>query len=588
MRVGWRTSFWLSLEPAKSAAVTVLTSHPVRRRLAWPLLAAAILLTLLLPVEAAPTCPAGDYASLYDDPAPFEKVIGSVAGYEPSNERLTGITVPHHLVADHLIALGFRAASAFQYKRIILLSPDHFFAATKPFATTRRGFDTVFGIVRTDADAAGALLSANGFVEDSCLFAKEHGIQALLPFLHRTFPDAKILPVAVSIKSGRADWDRMAAALAPFVDGDTLIVQSTDFSHYLPQHQARRFDQQTLNVLASGSLDAIAALRQPDHADSVGALYIQTKLQAASHGSAPLVIANENMQQYSAVSIAETTSYLVILFGRFGRGFNNPANGAERFYYFAGDTFFGRAMTQTLLQEDAAEKIEAEILALTRSRPLIVNLEGVLLPNVPEALGHMTLGMPDALAVDWLRRLNVAGVGLANNHALDLGPSGYAETVRALKSAGIAFFGQGETLELPGLDVVGLTDLVTNGTRLDLITPELLDRLIRPNAEKPVFAFVHWGSEYIAEPGQRERMLADEMRLRSVSAIVGSHPHVASGKIDSLAGGDAVEIYSLGNFLFDQTAARSSGSILEIRVFKQGTFYARLMPVDNFFDLGGR
>ena len=70
-------------------------------------------------------------------------------------------------------------------------------------------------------------------------------------------------------------------ALAPLVDSDTLIVESTDFSHYLPQHEARRFDQQTLNVLASGSLDGIAALLQPQHADSVGALYIQTKLQKA-------------------------------------------------------------------------------------------------------------------------------------------------------------------------------------------------------------------------------------------------------------------------------------------------------------------
>ena len=79
----------------------------------------------------------------------------------------------------------------------------------------------------------------------------------------------------------------MADALAPLVDRETLIVESTDFSHYLPQHEAWRFDQQTLNVLASGSLDAIAALDQPQHADSVGALYIQTKLQKALFSAAP-------------------------------------------------------------------------------------------------------------------------------------------------------------------------------------------------------------------------------------------------------------------------------------------------------------
>ncbi|TGV63233.1 AmmeMemoRadiSam system protein B, partial [Mesorhizobium sp. M00.F.Ca.ET.158.01.1.1] len=96
------------------------------------------------------------------------------------------------------------------------------------------------------------------------------------PFLHHYFPEAKIVPVAMSVKARRRDWDRLAEALKTIVDHDTLIVESTDFSHYLPQHEARRFDQQSLNMLAASSLDGIAALRQPDHADSVGTLYIKT------------------------------------------------------------------------------------------------------------------------------------------------------------------------------------------------------------------------------------------------------------------------------------------------------------------------
>ena len=561
------------------------------RRLLALIAALAVLVSLGVGSRAAePACPpaGGDYPRLYSDWSLFDKAIAEVASYEPSNERLTGITSPHHLLASHLVALGFRAASGFRYKRIILLAPDHFFRSDKPFATTTHGFDTATGRVATDAAAVRQLLDGRDWIEESCLFDKEHGVRALLPFLHHYFPEASVIPVAISIKTRRADWERMAEALAPLVDGETLIVQSTDFSHYLPHHVARRFDQQTLNTIASGSLDAIAGLRQPDHADSAGALYIQTALQRRLFGAAPLVVANENMQQYSAGHIEETTSYLVILFGRFGPGFNNPAEGKERFYYLAGDTMFGRAMTRFLLDERHSESVENEILALTKSRPLVVNLEGVLLPNVPEALEHMTLGMPAELAVDWLKRLNVAGVGLANNHSMDLGDAGYAETLGALKQAGIPAFGQGEALELPRLDIVGLTDIGRNGTdALDLIDPPLLDRLVRPDALRPVVAFVHWGSEYVAAPGPRERMLTDEMRLRAVSAIVGAHPHVASGALNALGGGDTLELYTLGNFLFDQTAERSSGSLLEIRVFEQGTFFARLIPLPAFYDTPG-
>jgi poly-gamma-glutamate synthesis protein (capsule biosynthesis protein) len=116
----------------------------------------------------------------------------------------------------------------------------------------------------------------------------------------------------------------------------------------------------------------------------------------------------------------------------------------------------------------------------------------------------------------------------------------------------------------------------------------LLDRLLHDNAERPVIAFVHWGREYKTEPAPREEMLADQMRLRGVTAIVGGHPHVSSEAILPLGGGDVAEIYSLGNFLFDQKAERSSGSMLELRVFNQGTIFARLIPLPNYFEMGSK
>jgi len=552
-------------------------------------LAFATLLAAAKPAFSAAACPPGDAAfpSMYQDVALFSGAIAEVAGFEPSNVRASGIVVPHHLQADHLVALGMRAASGFTYKRIVLLAPDHFRQATKPFATTTRGFETLLGAVETDRDAVRSLLEDHaGLVEESCLFAKDHGTQALLPFVRYYFPGAEIVPVAISIKSGRADWDRMADALAPLIDADTLVLESTDFSHYLPQHEARRFDQQTLNLIAAGSFDQLALLRQPDHLDSLGALYIQMKLQQRVFSAAPLVIANESSQQYSELPVAETTSYNVILFGKFGPEHNDPSPDTVKIYYLAGDTNFGRAMKRALLKEGAGEKIADEILARTNGRPMIVNLEGVVLPNVPEAIDDMTLAMPEELALEWLRKLDVVAVGLANNHAMDLGESGYAETVRALEGAGILRFGQGEVLPLPGIDIVGLSDIDTNAAQqVDLIGPELLDRLVRPDAARPVVAYVHWGREYIAEPSDRETSLAEEMRLRSVTVIAGGHPHVASDRLATAAGGETIEAYSLGNFLFDQTAERSSGALLELRVFQQGTVFARLIPLPNLFDL---
>src|SRR5690606_27691372 len=135
-----------------------------------------------------------------------------------------------------------------------------------------------------------------------------------------------------------------------------------------------------------------------------------------------------------------------------------------------------------------------------------------------EALPHMTIAMPQELTIPWLKRLNVAAVGLANNHAMDLGPAGLAETKAALDAAGIAHFGQGERIDPGRLTLVGLTDLDSNGPPFSgLIMPDLLDRLVVEDAARPVVAYVHWGREYATPPSPREMELAQEMRLRGVS-----------------------------------------------------------------------
>ena len=84
----------------------------------------AIVAALALWVAAAP---AADNPFLpAQDPVPLLAAIEAETPDFTPPAGVTGITVPHHLLAADLIARGFWAASAGQYDRIILISPDHF------------------------------------------------------------------------------------------------------------------------------------------------------------------------------------------------------------------------------------------------------------------------------------------------------------------------------------------------------------------------------------------------------------------------------------------------------------------------------
>ena len=112
-----------------------------------------------------------------------------------------------------------------------------------------------------------------------------------------------------------------------------------------------------------------------------------------------------------------------------------------------------------------------------------------------------------------------------------------------------------------------------------------LDELCQRPARPPLLAFVHWGHEYTNTASQSEDLIADRLLDCGVSAIIGAHSHRASTGIEVRHGGAQQVTYSLGNLVFDQNGSVASGALLELRLFNQGTFATRLLPIANLYDL---
>lgn len=524
--------------------------------------------------------------SLYSDRGLFLKAIEVEKPKQVADVRVTGIAVPHHLLAADLIARGFWAASANTYSRIILVSPDHFSRSRRPFATTRADIDTPFGLLRNDTSATNALLAEPALFDESDLFKQEHGIAALLPFAKHFFPDARIVPIVVSYGSTRADWDGAVSTLERLIDPDTLIIQSTDYSHYLSHQVAVRRDQETLGIIAANDVDAVARLLQPDHMDSKGSQYIQMRLQTAARRAHATVIANRNSAEYRAIG-TRTTSYIVTVYSP------EPTDGAKLRYadqevvYFGGDTFVGRWLTQPLADPDVASAVAAKLTAVTAGAPLIINLEGVLLDDPPNGVGFDLHMMDASLAVPILKALNVRAAGLANNHSHDLGRNGFRESVAILRRAGITPLEHMKLAELGRLGLVAINFIGVRDYRGYPVvkTSADLELLCRMQARSPLIGLVHWGQEYTREAEPSERAAALALHRCGVNLIVGAHSHRATSSIEAMQGGEFQMAFSLGNLLFDQRSDRASSVLLELRLFEQGTLATRLVPLPNLFEL---
>ena len=417
---------------------------------------------------------------------------------------------------------------------------------------------------------------ANPLVSVSDLFSQEHGVHALLPFVARCFPGTPVLAVALGARSRRSDWDKLAATLAPLLTEHTLLIQSTDFSHYLDPVQARLHDQQTLRALASDSPALVAQLKQPANIDSVAAQYIQLKLQREIYGARPTVSANRNSQHYIAAPLLVTTSYIV--------QFYSPETlalpGAEH-YFFAGDTFFGRYLRQRLDNPAWRKELVARVRHITGGASLIVNLEGVLLRHCPHHLGVYELGMPLASSLSTLRELNVVAVSVANNHSHDFGTAEYKRMRRALKNRGIVVIENKKVADFGEFRLAAATDVENRGEpKTDRLQKRDIASIKSCRSSQPLFAFLHFGEEYSREPSARVLAISAQLEAQGVSLVLGSHTHT-SGQLE--CGLNNCRAWALGNFVFDQLDPRVSGSLLEVTFFEQDTYFLRLHPLGNLY-----
>ena len=499
-------------------------------------------------------------------------------------QGVTGIIVPHHLLAVDLIARGYWAASAGHYSRVIVLSPDHFHRVGMAFGTTKHDLATVFGAVNPDAAGVAALLMHPELVEALPDVDHEHGIMVEAPFIKFFFPTAEVIPILASVNAGPAEWRAMTELLKPLVTPTTLVVQSTDFSHYRPLAEAVARDQESLAAIATGDPEEMVPLLQPSHLDSKAAGYIELALQRELLGAHPVILANGNSVEYGG-DAGSTTSYVVAAFVR------DDADGTAFGYkdqsrtMFAGDVLLGRYFLPALRDQAAWSKIRDMVLGLTRLLPLVVNLEGVLLDGPVTGVGADAHVMVPEDAAPMLAALHTMAASLANNHANDLGPEVRAESVTQLKALGIAPLEHGTISDFGAFRLLALNFVGGRMVGDAIADPENLDWVCGLDAAPPLVAFVHWGTEYTTAASVKEHDIAAALARCGVSLIVGAHSHQASTRIESISGGGSQMVYSLGNFLFDQSSPRGSGALLELRVFRQGTVAARLVPVPNLFDL---
>jgi AmmeMemoRadiSam system protein B/AmmeMemoRadiSam system protein A len=195
----------------------------------------------------------------------ISEMLDGVDLLEPRLGVPKALIVPHagYMYSGPMAARAYDALAPARglVKRVLLLGPAHFVSGRGLALPAAAAFETPLGRVPVDAEAVAALSGLKHVVHSAPAHAQEHSLEVQLPFLQQVLGEFTLVPIAL----GAATNEEVAEALERLWGGpETLIIISTDLSHYMDYDSARRVDGATLQKIAGFATDI-------DHVEACGA-----------------------------------------------------------------------------------------------------------------------------------------------------------------------------------------------------------------------------------------------------------------------------------------------------------------------------
>lgn len=225
----------------------------------------------------------------------LQAACANQAATRPADQPAPEPEWPKALIVPHAgyIYSGSTAAQAFaqlapgrgRIRRVVLLGPVHRVAVRGLALPGVDAFSTPLGLVPLDRAGVQALAQMPQVLTSPAAHAKEHSIEVQLPLLQSLLGEFSLLPLAV----GDASAQEVAQVLDLLWGGpETVIVISSDLSHFLSYEAACEADRQTVQAILSGRTDL-------NHAQACGATPVNgMTLAAKRHGLRPRLLAQCN------------------------------------------------------------------------------------------------------------------------------------------------------------------------------------------------------------------------------------------------------------------------------------------------------
>ena len=166
---------------------------------------------------------------------------------EPAHAALRALIIPHagYIYSGVTAAHCTRVLKGRQFSKVIVMGPDHQVGVRHAAISDVAAYETPLGRIDLHQDSKKLRESSPLFESSPLSDGAEHSVEVVLPFLQYGLESFKLIPMVI----GGGDPAKIAVFIETVMDGDTLLVASSDLSHYLPYNRAVSWDKATVELI---------------------------------------------------------------------------------------------------------------------------------------------------------------------------------------------------------------------------------------------------------------------------------------------------------------------------------------------------
>jgi len=228
-------------------------------------------------------------------------------------DHISGGIIPHDLLPCYIIADFFSRLSKQKPRTIVLLGPNHYERGDYTVLSSLYGWETPFGIIEPNGQVIQELVKIKLAQIDEDVLSKDQAVAGIMPFIKYYLPNTKVVPLLLSGFMTEVDTQILSSSLKNYLNKDTVIIATVDFSHYLTSQQAQEKDKTTLELLKNFDYRQLLSLNN-DYLDSPSSIVVLLMAMQTLGAAKMELLYHTNSGEIQKNNSIEATSYFSIAY----------------------------------------------------------------------------------------------------------------------------------------------------------------------------------------------------------------------------------------------------------------------------------